>query len=29
MTDDKLIRMDMGTLAGDKHNGQDSRAILC
>ena len=29
MTDDKLIRMDMGTLAGDKHNGQNSRAILC
>ncbi|MGN0917335.1 MAG: tRNA (adenosine(37)-N6)-threonylcarbamoyltransferase complex transferase subunit TsaD [Candidatus Enterousia sp.] len=29
MTDDKLIRMDMGTLAGDKHNGQDSRAVLC
>ncbi len=29
MTDDKLIRMDMGTLAGDTHSDATSRAVLC
>ncbi len=29
MTDDKLIRMDMGTLAGDTHSDATSRAALC
>lgn len=29
MTDDKLIRMDMGKLAGDLHTDANSRPVLC